>query len=304
MLPLKEITNTRILYSFLNWGKGHLSRSIGICKQLVQQGNRLVVACEKEDFLVLAEYLDNLEFVELANYPFHFSGKGNFAVDLWKSRKALLQHLQNEQVIVENLVKEYQIDVVLSDHRYGFYSKHVSSVFITHQVNLALKWWQFPAQMIHNRWMQAFSWIWILDDDAQSLAGKLSTSNRWANSSYIGHFSRFDATTIDTPKKLVIGVCNGPFPYNFQLLQQLEAIKHLDYIITSLPCKDKRAIQPRSWKETDALFYQAKTIYSYCGYTTLMDIKALGCEGNLYPTPGQSEQVYLHQLHKSKIERQ
>ncbi|MCO5258755.1 MAG: hypothetical protein M9916_01300 [Crocinitomicaceae bacterium] len=282
--------------SFLNWGKGHLSRSIDICRKLAGQNNQLFIACEWEDFLVLSEYISNTTHVSLANYPFQFSGSGNFAKDLWKSRKKLQQFMNFEQVELEKLVIQHAITLVVSDHRYGFYSKHVPSIFITHQLNLALKWWQFPAQYIHNNWLKAFSFIWIVDDEKERLAGRLSDNKKWKNSQYIGYFSRFDSTDANS-KTLKIGVCNGPYPYNQHLLHQLELNSSLDFIISSLPSNDKRVIHPNTWKEADVYFYQAIELHGYCGYSTLMDIQRLNCKGVLIPTPGQSEQEYLYRLH-------
>lgn len=295
MKNTEDISGQRILLSFLNWGKGHLSRCIDVCRRLELQKNTIVVACTDEDFDILKAYVPSVSHISFADYPFEFSGKGNFATDLWKSRKSFSGFIKWEQHEVERLVKLHKIDTVISDHRYGFRSKNTPSIFITHQVNLALKWWQFPAQVIHEKWMKQFSFIWIMDDEQNSLAGKLSKKRKLKNVAYIGHFSRFEA--INSEKTIELGVCNGPYPYNLQLLEKLVQNPDLDVIISSIPHKDKRVIQPNNWKETDELFYKAKTIHSYCGYSTLMDLERLSCKGNLIPTPGQTEQEYLYSLH-------
>lgn len=295
MYKFEAIKNQRILLSFLNWGKGHLSRCIGICRKLELQNNTIIVACTDEDCEIIRNYIPSVIHAPFADYPFTFSGKGNFANDLWKSKKALTGFIKQEQNEVEQLVKIHEIDVVISDHRYGFRSTSIPSVFITHQVRLALKWWQFPAQIIHRKWMKEFSFIWIMDDEQSSLAGKLSRKGKLKNASYIGHFSRFEEK--NSEKTIELGVCNGPYPYNLQLLETLIQNPDLDVIISSIPHKDTRVVQSNDWKETDELFYKAKTIHSYYGYSTLMDLKQLSCKGNLIPTPGQTEQEYLYKLH-------
>lgn len=296
MFEFTEIQNEKILLSFLNWGKGHLSRCIDVCRRLSSQNNSIFVACNSEDYLILSEYFPSITHIPFQNYPFEFTGKGNFSSDLLKSKKELSHFIKWEQNTVEKLVLENQISLVISDHRYGFYSKTIPSLFITHQVNLSLKWWQFPAQLMHKKWMKHFHHIWIMDDEQHSLAGKLSQKGSLKNASYIGHFSRFEARK-NSEKTLKIGVCNGPYPYNEQLLNKLIQNIELDYIISSIPSKDKRVIRPISWREADELFYSAKEIYSYCGYSTLMDLKRLNCEGKLIPTPGQTEQEYLYEIH-------
>lgn len=241
----------------------------------------------------MKSYIPSLQLVSFPDYPFHFSGKGSFAKDLWKTRKQLLSFIQWEQNEVNKLVIANAISFVVSDHRYGFRSDFLPSIFITHQVNLALKWWQKPAQWLHKKLMSQFSSIWIMDDENQPLAGKLSQRKNLKNAFYIGHFSRFENKKCE--KTIQLGICNGPAPYNQQLLEKLTQNKELDWIISSIPHTDERVIQPENWQKTDELFYKAKTIYGYCGYSTLMDVKLLECDAVLIPTPGQTEQEYLFQ---------
>lgn len=295
MQSFTNINNQHILLSFLNWGKGHLSRCIDVCRRLERQGNTLLIACEEEDFAILSSYVPTLKHLPFPGYPFTFNGTGNFSRDLWKSRKALSDFIKWEQAEVAQLAKHHQITLIISDHRYGFFSKSIPSVFITHQVNLAVSWWQQPAQWLHKKWMNQFSFIWIIDAEKNALAGKLSRKGSLKNAAYIGHFSRFEKQ--DNEKTIELGVCNGPHPYNQQLLERLMKNKDLDVIISSIPGNDPRIVHPATWKETDELFYKAKAIHSYCGYSTLMDLKQLNCTGNLIPTPGQTEQEYLHHIH-------
>jgi len=39
---------------------------------------------------------------------------------------------------------------------------------------------------------------------------------------------------------------------------------------------------------------QAAVIYSFSGYSTLMDVVQLGCVWKCIPTPGQREQEYIY----------
>lgn len=261
---------------------------------MTKQNNTIFIACSNEDFEILKSYIPTLHHLSFPDYPFHFEGKGNFANDLWKTRKKLVKFIDWEQKEIEKLVKSTEISLVISDHRYGFRSNVVPSIFITHQVNLALKWWQKPAQWLHQKWMNQFSFVWIMDDENNSLAGKLSQRKKLKNKAYIGHFSRFSIKNCE--KTLQIGVCNGPAPYNQQLLEKLVQNNNLDWIISTIPHADKRVVSAENWQTTDELFYKAKVIHGYCGYSTLMDIKILGCKAQLIPTPGQAEQEYLYRL--------
>ncbi|HLU86568.1 MAG TPA: hypothetical protein VKZ44_02360 [Taishania sp.] len=293
-MQLDKLTHQRILYSYLNWGYGHLSRSIGVVRKLLAQENEVVIAAPQRDFEIIRGYFPDAQLIDFPAYPFTFSGTGNFTKDLWNSRKKLIEFMREEKIFVEELVKNKQIDIVISDHRYGFRSAFVPSIFITHQVNLAVNWWQFPAQLLHHQLIRQFNRLWVMDDEQHSMAGKLSKSS-FKNTDYIGHFSRFEQS--DISKELIIGIVNGPFPYNQQLLQQLVLNQEIDLIISPISHSDSRVRTFNNWQEADEIIYKAKKIYAYCGYSTLLDIHVLACESHLIPTPGQTEQDYLHQLH-------
>lgn len=294
MYELESIKDQRILYSYLNWGKGHLSRSIGVIRVLIQQGNTVIVAGESQDKSIIQSYFPSIEFIDFPGYPFQFSGKGNFTADLWKTRTELQKFILKEMEEVEKITVQHQPSLVISDHRYGFRSSIIPSIFITHQVQLALKWWQKPAQFIHRRYMSSFNHIWIMDDKKSSIAGKLS-QNTLKNASFIGHFSRLEETNF--PKDIILGVVNGPAPYNQQLLEKLVQNPTIDVIISPITHTDSRVIQAANWQEVDNYFHRAKKIYGYAGYSTIMDIVILKTQGALIPTPGQTEQVYLAKLH-------
>ena len=76
MVP-SEIKEKRILISVLNWGMGHVSRSIGLIHQLIQQGNIIHVACSENQKKVYQEYFDSVIFIDHNDYPFEFGGKGS-----------------------------------------------------------------------------------------------------------------------------------------------------------------------------------------------------------------------------------
>ena len=41
-----------------------------------------------------------------------------------------------EKKTIRHLIEKYKIDLVISDNRFGCYSKNIPSVFITHQINI------------------------------------------------------------------------------------------------------------------------------------------------------------------------
>ncbi len=300
MIP-SEVNKERILLSCLNWGKGHVARCIGLVEQLLKQENELVIAGNIDQLAVFRIYFPEIQYITIPSYPFEFRGNGNFTSDLWRSRKALLRFVQSETALVQELVEEHSITLVISDHRYGFYSKKVPSIFITHQLNLPLKWWQFPAQIVHNRSMDNFNFKWVMDIESKPLAGKLSARNKHENVIYIGHYSRFKNHQSTSEKESTVLVCNGPQPYDEQLLQKFSNVKDLQIIAPDSFRKKYPSIEIQSssnWKKCDELLMNATVIYAYCGYSTLMDSLYLKAIFELIPTKGQREQEYLFDLNQ------
>lgn len=294
-----EFKNERILISCLNWGKGHVARCIGLIEQLLSQNNAVIIAGDSDQILIFKVYFPKLEFIEIYPYPFEFKGKGDFAMDLWRSRKSLSKTILNESFIVDEIVSEKNISKVISDHRYGFFSAIVTSIFITHQLNLPLKWWQRIVQIKHEKLMKSFQEIWVMDIETEPLAGKLSARRSHKNVQYIGHYSRFMNLEMNTTLNLKVLVCNGPIPYDEQLLLKYVNDNSIVKIVPERlfeKYKEFELVSALNWKVCDELLLSANFLYAYCGYSTLMDAKFLNATLVLIPTKGQAEQNYLFEV--------
>ena len=290
-----EIHNKRILISPLNWGWGHVARCVPLIHQLKEQGNVLFVACSSEQRGIFEEYLEEVRYIDHAGYPFKFRGKGAFALDMYRSRKALKKRLFEEVKQVEQYVRDHSIDLVLSDHRYGFHSSVVPSIFITHQINLPLPRWLFVIQNMHERFMRKFTNWWIMDFEENLLAGKLSRSKN-SKAIFVGPYSRFMMyDRIEPPKKCEgkVFIASGPEVYAEQFIVQNERmISDSDALVESV------GLHSKSWRDFDRKILDAETLVARSGYSTIMDLYFLKKRAELSPTPGQAEQIYLYNLHK------
>jgi UDP:flavonoid glycosyltransferase YjiC (YdhE family) len=137
MLP-REINKQKILYAALDWGYGHVTRSIGIIRELHENGNYITIACNSEQELLFKSYFPDVSCVRLEGYELNFGGKGNWSWDLWKQRRSILKTIKLEYDFVENYCQKNDIDIIISDHRYGFYSRQIPSIFVTHQLHLPI----------------------------------------------------------------------------------------------------------------------------------------------------------------------
>lgn len=215
-----------------------------------------------------------------------------------------------EKKWVEEKVREFKIDIVLSDHRYGFRSDNCNSIFISHQINLPLKGIYKFFQLFHVFWIKKFNSIWVIDVAENNLAGKLSSSRGLKNFEYIGWFSRFNVkriSDVNRNKDTSILLLNGPNVHLDFLLQYYltNSNKNSKRMIIGSPSslkilqlkEDIKLIESTNWIEIDELLFQATEIFSFFGYSTLMDAKFLSAEFHLIPCPDQWEQEYLSTIH-------
>ncbi len=283
---------------------GHVSRSIGLLKDLQKRENHIYIACSAYQKEFYKEYLPDCDYLLLEGYPFYFSGKGRFSLDLLRKYSHLKSFMDFEQKQVNHWVEELGIDIVMSDHRYGFRSRKKHSIFLTHQLNLPLNILEKPAQLLHDFYLKKFDTIWVIDDMESSLAGELSKNKKgWNSVRYIGHYSRFMNQVIPKEKEdYTVLIANGPDIYAKQLVEEYLNRNHRENLKIIAPSSVRKffpkhdfIVVPR--QQEDKMIAKAKKIISYCGYTTLMDLKFLNTESELKPTIGQREQIYLYQRH-------
>lgn len=283
---------------------GHVSRCIGLIRQLIEQKNTIVIACDKSQQSVFMEYFEACTFIEHAAYPFRFGGRGHFSWDLFKQLKALNKRRKLELTEVEKLVAELDIDLVISDHRYGFRHPEIYSICITHQLNLPIRWFEAPVQRMHKRFLKVFDRIWVMDFPDSRLAGKLSRNTSRYAADYIGPYSRFQLYQIpDERKDNCVLIVSGPEVYARQLVKEYYASnKGVNTILIASEGMDfphKEVLH--GWKNQDQAILSAGKIISRAGYSTLLDLHFLGTAAELIPTPGQREQIYLAAFHKARF---
>ncbi len=302
-MTIESVTGKRILLSPLNWGMGHVSRCIGLIHRLKNRNNCVFIACSEEQQNIFEQYFTDLTYCQHEGYPFEFKGKGKFGFDLARKSSSLYRRLKKEKIQVEALVDAHSIDLILSDHRYGFCSKKVKSIFVTHQVNLPVRFHEKMVSLVHNQYLSKFDHIWVMDYPDSRLAGTLSASNR-SNLSYIGPFSRFSSYSNNLVKKFEnVLIASGPDVYAQQLIDEVcTNSKFTNGLIVihnenlNVPI-DVESISA-NWLQQDDIILKAKHIISRSGYSTIMDCLELDVRTTLIPTKGQREQEYLARINK------
>lgn len=170
-----------IVLAPLDWGLGHTTRCIPIIRELLNLSCMVVVACNEEQRKILKAEFPTLVFKYLRGYEVQYS------TSRWKTLFSLIiqwpkirKAIRAEQAWLEKFVSENKVDGVISDNRYGFHSKNIPSVIITHQLNLRTglgkKIDKLASRRLQN-FLRKFDQCWIPDNQApDDIAGALSDS--------------------------------------------------------------------------------------------------------------------------------
>ncbi|MBA3970999.1 MAG: glycosyltransferase [Bacteroidetes bacterium] len=313
----------RILICPLDWGLGHASRCIPIIRSLIKNNAEVIIAADGRPLELLRLEFPDLKFIVFKGYAISYPDAGSMKLKMLFSIPKILKGIREEHEQVEKIIDEYKIDVVISDNRYGCWSKKVKSIFITHQLMIK----SGVAEGIFHRkvlsYIKNYDECWVPDNEAiGELSGDLSHKYPLSENTYfIGTLSRFSDLSDSSENKSalpanenldVLAIVSGPEPQRTKLKTILKAQLEKSGLKAVLICGEPES----TWEEkvNDKL-----TLYSHCnsadtfnlitksniiiarsGYSTIMDMAALGKKAIFIPTPGQTEQEYLAEDLKNK----
>ncbi len=309
----------KILVAPLNWGLGHASRCIPLIRQWLSEGNEVVLGGDGESLLLLRKHFPKLAYVELAPLDLHYS-KGKSQV--WAMMKALPKLVGfsiRDHWRLRVLLRATHIDRVVSDNRFGLYSRQTECIYMTHQLQIRLpkrlRWLEPVAARMHARVCAKYNKVWVPDlaDEAQSLSGWLghpTNSKRYGEIEYIGPLSRFTKTEESSKGEAmfpIVAVLSGLEPQRSLLEKEIvdrysgqkKQVVIVQGLINRPATLVKRGnitlIPHMSDERLTAIISQAERVIVRSGYSSIMDLYALGALGKaeLIPTPGQPEQEYL-----------
>lgn len=306
----------KILICPLNWGLGHATRCVPIIKALTQQGHKVVIAADEGPLAFLQKEFPDMNFIKLPGFSPTYSRSNSQVFKLMASFPGALRDFRRDHRAIEQIVKNSHIDMVISDNRFGCWSKQVPSVFITHQLHIQVpKIWSFAKPIVNlfnNSYLRKYDEIWVPDEEKEpSLGGRLShPAIKRFKTRYIGFLSRFSHDNqVDTEKdnKFLV-ILSGPEPQRtiFEDIVIEQAAKIKDNILI-LRAKPDTYDLPRDIPENVSMFNHvddemfvnlvnsAENIICRGGYSSLMDLIRLGRNAYLVPTPGQTEQEFLAQ---------
>lgn len=309
------IKKKRVLVAALNWGIGHATRDIPIIDRLLKNNCEVILASDGAALKVWKRNYPDLEAIELPSWNIKYQKRGSFTLKMATRAPYIINAIQKEKRMVAKIIKEYKIDGLISDNRFGVYNNNIPSVFITHQVSLRLNKylrWAEPALDYFNHWfIRKFDSVWIPDYlDKPNLSGELSHKH-FPNKDFrfIGPISRFmDLWDGKYPEKEydIAVVLSGVEPQRTlleeKLIEQLKPMNNLRVMLVQGKSGNNldEMIRPgfflKSFMDSEELmntFLKSKYIICRSGYSTILDLAVLKQTALMIPTPGQTEQVYL-----------
>jgi uncharacterized protein (TIGR00661 family) len=300
----------KVLVAPLDWGLGHATRCIPIIRALLNKGYQVVLAAEGSQASLLATEFPSLQILPLTGYRVRYSkNKWWLPFALLLQLPRLLRIIKYENRWLDSVIDEHHIDLVISDNRYGLFTKKVACIFITHQLTIKapLGTLEKAMRQINYSYINRYSSCWVPDvKDAINAAGVLSHPPKLplTKVQYIGLLSRFEKRTV-TKKYDYCILLSGPEPQ--RTLLENKILDHLDHIsgkiilVRGKPgaeeiIKTSNNIEVKNHLPGSALeevIQQSDYIICRSGYTTVMELLSLQKKSILIPTPGQTEQEYL-----------
>jgi predicted glycosyltransferase len=296
----------RVLFAVLDWGLGHATRSVPIMRSILKHGVSLEISTRGKAEEYLKTHFPSQLFHALPDQPVRYAERGaGWAL----AKRAVLQpainQKQHKKIYV--LARERKVTHIVSDNVYGAYHEELKCALITHQLSLRSPALSKQVNQKLANWINRFDEVWIPDDPAATLAGKLSENNQVTTKTH--HLGVLSQTPrVDSAKSdYEIGVIlSGPEPQRSILEKKLMSILYdLDrksIVFRGVFGQGQRVDGPVTVKDFGSPKEMAKDLHntelliSRSGYSSVMDFMEIGKRKLFVPTPGQTEQEYLAKM--------
>lgn len=278
-------------------------------------GHEVLFAGDSSQQRFAATHFPDLIFLNLEGYKVRYSrNKRTLLLKIISQIPAIHRSIRRERKWLAKAVSEHRIDAVVSDNRYGLYHPEIPCVIMTHQLQiLSGLGWPIDAMLLrlHYRYLQRFGECWIVDvpDKEYNLSGIMGHPMLMpkVRTRYMGLLSRFQPEICRQPRKdpEILILLSGAEPQREILAEQLwKKALTSDHTIVFV-AGSEQADTPEYIPE-HIHFYgrisgnllsrelrQADYVICRSGYSSIMDLVALGKRAILIPTPGQTEQEFL-----------
>ena len=312
----------RVLVAPLNWGLGHAARCVPLVNRFLAQGDEVVLGGDGESLLLLRKHFPTLKVVHLADLSLSYSTDRSQIGAMLRALPEIVRAAWADHRLLGELLERELFDLVVSDNRFGLFSRKTRCVYITHQLHIRLprryRRLEPLAAWLHGWIGRHYSEVWVPDyeEAERSLSGALGHTEklRYGTVRYIGPLSRFDGKENPMrPSRIdrfeVVAVLSGLEPQRSMLEEEIvsrySGKKERVLIVEGKPSKPMLQVTRGNICIVpyidDAplmdVLQKAKRIIARSGYSTIMDLATLELldRAELIATPGQPEQEYLQE---------
>lgn len=309
----------KILIAPLDWGLGHATRCMPVIKYLIEKGCEVLIGTDGRPMQLLKEESACLQadFFQMPGYRISYPKRGSMTIKMVAQIPKILSGIKREHEQLKKIIKEKNIDAVISDNRFGLWSREVPCVFITHQLMIRAPFGEKWIHELNKKYILKYTECWIPDTERKNnLSGDLAHNFSLPdNAKYIGVLSRFKIPIIpffqEEDKHQILIILSGPEPQRTvlegKILEQLKEFFSFSneykkvLIVQGVTENDERVkvfanvemVSHLTSEELQKEIFSSKIIVSRPGYSTVMDLAVLRKKAVFIPTPGQTEQEYL-----------
>lgn len=316
-------TKHNILISPLEWGLGHAARMIPMAGKLLEMNQNVFIAAGKEHINLFREELQGLIFIDFPGFRPGYSRHLPQYIPLLFKTPLMLFHIAREHYRLKKIIKDYSIDIVISDNRFGLWNRKIRTAYITHMPLIPFpepfRFLEFIGIYIHRILIRKYSLCFIPDLPGElNLTGRLSHGIKLPeNVRYIGILSRFPVKS----QKSILNpvsykhntvILSGPEPqrslFRELVLKLFRNEKNVSVILEGRPGRGNEITRSDNYAfcnhlpspEMQQLITSSEQIITRSGYSAIMELISLKCTALLVPTPGQTEQEYLAEYLSSR----
>lgn len=307
-----------VLVAPLDWGLGHATRCIPVIKELLSLNYTVLIGASKSTEVLLKNEFPQLTFLPIDGYNITYSKtKVGLWIKLITQLPKIARCIKKEKKWLQQIIEQYNIELIISDNRPGLYSKQIKSIYLTHQLTIKANFSFIERQLqkLHYKFINKFTECWVPDYEGENnLAGDLSHPKIEPTIpvKYINPLTRFIRKEMPVIYDAAI-VLSGPEPqrtiFENIILAQLKNTTKNIILVRGLPqhksilnCSQPNVVIYNflATDELNRVMLQSSLIISRSGYSTIMDLEVLEKKAVLVPTPGQTEQEYLAKLLEKK----
>jgi spore coat polysaccharide biosynthesis predicted glycosyltransferase SpsG len=305
-----------ILICPLEWGLGHAGRIIPLAVRLRELGHNVFLGAGEKHLSFFKKETKGFSLIKFPGFNPRYSGFLPQYLVILAKVPSLIFHVIREHYRVKKIIRQYHINILISDNRFGLWNNEIVTVYLTHMLVIpmpkAFRFMEIAGMLLHRAVIKKYNYCFIPDLPGHlNISGRLSHTGKLpSNVRFIGILSRFTIqgmASCEEPGRFSHNtiIISGPPPQSEILQEKLSEI-FIDRQPVTVILGGKPGEAAKEVRKGNIIWYNhlpaaamkeiitgSDQVIARAGYTTIMELISLGCSGILIPTPGQTEQEYL-----------